>query len=72
MNKKFREFLEELFGGKQYSYIYDTTDNMIYFNPQEVLGDCGYTNQGITDKVTKLPQQGKKKFTNNMLNSNTF
>lgn len=71
MYKKFREFLEELFEGKQYSWIYDMETKMLYFNPHEVLKDAGYTKRAIEDKVLDLNEKGKRKFTNKMLTLDT-
>lgn len=72
MNSRLQEFLNELFEGKDYSYIVDLESGLMYFNPQEILSDCGYDEGTIRNKVTDLPSQGKKFFTNDMVNSTSF
>ena len=69
MNARIQDFLKDLFEGKNYSWILDTTFNALYFRPKEILLDAGYTDRGIEDRVKNLPPQGKRKFTNIDLNS---
>ena len=71
MNGRIQDFLKDLFEGKNYSWILDTTTNILYFNPKEILVDAGYTDRAIEDKVLNLDSRGKRKFTNADINSTT-
>lgn len=71
MNSRIQDFLKDLLGGKNYSWILDTTTNTLYFRPKEILIDAGYTDRALEDKILNLDPRGKRKFTNNELNSDT-
>ena len=61
MQTKVNEFIKELMS-KGYDYIIDTQTGVIYFNPREILKDCGFENQSIKNKLSRIPGKGKKLF----------
>ena len=69
MNSKLQDFLNDLFKGKDYSWILDLTTNALYFRPKEILLDAGYVDSAIERRVQNLDSRGKRKFTNRDLNS---
>ena len=71
MNGRIQDFLKDLFEGKDYSWILDTTTNTLYFRPKEILLDAGYTDRAIEDKLLDLDPRGKRKFTNQDLQADT-
>ncbi len=71
MNARIQDFLKDLFEGKNYSWILDTTTNTLYFRPKEILVDAGYTDRAIQDKLLDLDTRGKRKFTNEDLEADT-
>ena len=71
MNGRIQDFLKDLFEGKNYSWILDTTTNTLYFRPKEILVDAGYTDRAIQDKLLDLDTRGKRKFTNEDLKADT-
>ena len=71
MNARIQDFLKDLFEGKNYSWILDTTTNTLYFRPKEILLDAGYTDRAIEDKLLDLDPRGKRKFTNSDLQADT-
>lgn len=71
MNARLQDFLKDLFEGKDYSWIIDTTTNTLYFRPKEILVDAGYTDRAIQDKLLDLDTRGKRKFTNEDLKADT-
>lgn len=64
MNSRVQEFLSDLFKDKEYSWIFDLESGLMYFNPKEVLSDCGYTERAVEDKVSQVPNEHKRFFTN--------
>ena len=72
MNGRIQDFLKDLFEGKDYSWILDTTTNALYFRPKEILVDAGYDDQTIKNKLVNLDPRGKKLMKNDMLNSEYF
>ena len=72
MNGRIQDFLKDLFEGKNYSWILDTTTNTLYLDPKEILIDAGYNDRVVINKVQDVPVNHKKLFTNELLSQGTF
>lgn len=72
MNSRIQDFLKDLFEGKNYSWILDTTTNTLYLDPKEILIDAGYNDRVVVNKVQDVPDNHKKLFTNELLSQGTF